>query len=93
MPLGVVKHYHEAAATTQELLEARDESPLVEPFAERIAEASHSQKANCVELLSREVYLVGGANAPPAPASLAVRADDHGELVQAGHCESAFPVR
>lgn len=92
MPLGVVEHYHQAAATTQELLDARDEGPLVELFAESVAEASPSQKADCVELLSREVYPDDGANAPRAPALLAVRADDHGELVQAGYREAAFSV-
>ena len=92
MPPGVVKHDQEAAATTQELLEARDEGLLVDLFAEPVAEASPSQKADRVELLSREVYPSDGADAPPAPASLAVRADDHGELVQTGYCEAAFPV-
>lgn len=92
VPPGIVEHDQEAAATTQELLEARDEGPLVELFAERIAEASPSQKADRVELLAREVYLGDGTNAPPAPASLAVRADDQSELVQAGYCKATFSV-
>lgn len=92
VPLGIVEHDQEAAATAKEPLEARYEGSLVEPFAERVAEASPSQKADRVKLLACEVYLCDGADAPPAPASLAVRADDHGEFVQAGYCEATFSV-
>lgn len=92
MPSGIVEHDEEATAAAQELLEGRYEGLLVEFFAERIAEASSPQEADRVKLFAREVYSGDGADAPSAPASLAVRADDYGELVQAGYCEAALSV-
>ena len=92
VPLGVIEHDQNTTPTAQKLLKTSDEGSLVEFFAECIAEAPPSQKADRVELLVREIYLGDGADAPHTPASLAVRTDDYCKFVQAGYCEAAFSV-